>query len=88
MGCGRMRTQYAHTICAHNMRTQYAHTICAHNMRTQYVWKTKVTRSLVQCLNTFKLAEGSWVYEEKDVQKNTHKDGTSQERLTPKSCRL
>jgi hypothetical protein len=54
------------------------------------LWKKKVlkanfARSLVQCMNTFKLAEGSWVYQEKDGQANTYKDGTSPQRLTPNS---
>ena len=54
-------------------------------MGTQCVFRTKVTRTLVRYMNTFKLTEGSWVCQEKDGHTNTQKDGTSQERLTPTS---
>jgi hypothetical protein len=39
-------------------------------------------------MNTFRLAERTWVGQDKDGQTNTHKDGTNLEWLTPNSWRL
>jgi hypothetical protein len=54
-------------------------------MMKKRVLRTNVIRSSVQCVNTFKLAEGCWVYQEKDGQASTYIDGTSPDRLTPNS---